>query len=82
MKSIQTLPLFILLTETEEVSLSGGEVGVGNGKASPGKVNVNTTSTNGVDRSTPYFNTDRLGFDGLATISRNRHFELLNQRFS
>ncbi|MEH1984034.1 hypothetical protein [Nostoc sp.] len=70
MKSIQTPLLFMLLTETEEVSLSGGEVGVGDGQGSPGQVSRNTTSTNGVDGSTPYFNTeDWLGFDVIEISS-------------
>ncbi|MBE8968140.1 hypothetical protein IQ277_18540 [Nostocales cyanobacterium LEGE 12452] len=53
MKSTQTSPIFLPLTETEEASLSGGEVAadmikVSNGKSSPGRVNLQEyESTNG-----------------------------------
>lgn len=53
----------MLLTETEEVSLSGGQVIVDNqqvspGKASPGKVSGNTTLANDVDGMVLDFNTE------------------------
>lgn len=54
----------MLLTETEEVSLSGGQVIVGKGQASPGKVSGNskvsgnTTLANDVDGMVLDLNTE------------------------